>query len=52
MHLSGLVYSVVFYFIGFSPPLFPHVLPNARKGLHFSLPCVFDKCVSACLAGF
>lgn len=46
MHLSDLIYSVVFYLIGFSPPLFPHVLRNTRKVLHFSLLCMFDKCVS------
>lgn len=34
MGLSGLIYSVVGFLIGFSPPLFPHVLPNARKILH------------------
>lgn len=46
MLLSALFYSVVFYLIGFSPLLFPHVLPNARQGLRLSLLYMFDKCVS------
>lgn len=41
-----LIYSVVLYVIGFSPPFFPRALPRARKVLHFSLLCMFDKCVS------
>lgn len=46
MYLSGPIYSVVFYLIGLTPPLFLHVFPNARKALHFSLLYMFGICVS------
>lgn len=46
LYLSGLIYSTGFYLIGLTPPLFPHVFPNARKALHISLLCMFGKCVS------
>lgn len=31
MHLSSLIYSVVFYLISLSVPFFPHALLNAGK---------------------
>lgn len=47
MYLSGPISSIVFYLIGLTTPLFPHVFPNARmEALHFSLLCMFGICVS------